>query len=171
MFETFSWVPFFPSGNLKEENLDDPSFEVPDGVTLRRSAQRDRLFYQMNLITSSEMAFQSIFCNNYPVICADPPWSTNLVKSGCYNLEDDEVLVTFFRERVSSLFQPNNTEKEGVLFLWYLTNKRTLALRCLYAAGYEVIADDSWNKTNIDGNDRKMSIYRGMSVNHFIRFT
>lgn len=151
-----------------QKNLEDAKFEIGDGITLKRSDDPERLFYQMNVMSCSDDVFSFLLNDPFPVICMDPPWKTGIIRSDAYNTEDDQKMLDFFSNRVSKLFTPSEKEKEGFLFLWYLNNKRSFSLRCLYAAGYEIIADETWNKTTNDGNDRLMSLYRGTAEHFFV---
>jgi N6-adenosine-specific RNA methylase IME4 len=143
--------------------------EIPDGMVVKRCNEEERTFYQMNLFTCSDDVFSFLFNgNNFRVVCMDPPWKTSIIRADAYNTEDDTLMLNFFETRVASLFQPCSTDSEGYLFLWYLNSKRTFALKCLYAAGYELVADETWNKSNLDGNDRGMSRYRGTAEHFFV---
>lgn len=160
--EKWTWKHF----SFKE--ADDCHYELSDGLVLKRSNDPERLFYQMNVMKCSDEVFDLLLGDDNPVITMDPPWKTSIIRSDAYNTESDQEMLDFFSKRVSKLFTPNSQEKEGFLFLWYLNNKRTFSLRCLYAAGYELIADETWNKTTNEGNDRAMSLYRGTAEHFFV---
>lgn len=145
-----------------DAKYDDPFYELEDGLILNRT-NGNLGFLQMNLLSCSDQEFKHLLANrsDHDLVCADPPWTTNTIKYDSYNLEKDQNILWFFQKRVKQLFTPTQTRKEGFIFLWYLNHKRAFSLRCLYEAGYELIADDSWNKTNMNGEDRVMSRMRG----------
>lgn len=135
------------------------------------SKARGRLFFQMNLFTCSMQEFKKVTGDNNTVVVTDIPWVTALAAAGCYSRLSDKNLIKFFAERVSLCYNPYTSGmplgKYGFIFIWYVNGKRSVALQCLIAAGYEMIGDDSWNKTTISGEDKDMN-GRGGTCERFL---
>jgi N6-adenosine-specific RNA methylase IME4 len=98
------------------------------------------------------------------LITADPPWESTCLHSGhaesVYKLIPDKDMIHFFAS-LKKWFTPTKTCPVGLMVIWFCNDKFDLSLKCLNAAGYDLIGINSWHKTRLNDEPLGLNMFRG----------